>query len=163
MLFLGETSTNRMSFRRSTKSMFFGRSRHLSRLTSPLPAPSTVAPSFSLAVSKNSRAAANDHPTRSRFSDFGGAHPTAESGASRLNACRFSTDGSIELTALRMNTYEKWVGGYPPPFSASNSRTPCENTIRNSAWSQCAATGVYSGTWICSEWHPSGIVAGGWL
>jgi len=47
--------------------MLFGRTRYFPRLTRPFPAPSALAPSFSLYVSQNSGSSADDHPTRSPF------------------------------------------------------------------------------------------------
>ena len=47
--------------------MLFGRPRQSCRLTRPFPAPSALAPSFSLYVSENSDSSADDHPTSSGF------------------------------------------------------------------------------------------------
>jgi len=123
MLFLGETSTNRMSFRRSTKSMFVGRPRRSSRPKRPFPAPGTFAPSSSLAAPQAS------YPppiTEAKEQRIGRLWSSASSLPTRHFTSQLSNPSSPRNPSV-MNTYEKRVGGTPAAFPAFGLPRPGRN------------------------------------
>lgn len=108
--------TNRVFAVQTSPCISFGRPSHPSRLTSPLTAPSALAPAFAPVAPRDPRSSANHHPTEwlapNNEPERRISLPSEHSWKSDLdNSRKMCTYAPVTRKCSRMNTSENCVGG----------------------------------------------------